>query len=64
MKREEVEYVAKYLECQPVKVVHQYLVEILKLIPIPEWKWETITMDFIIGLPKTKQNRTTQSWLW
>ena len=35
MKREEVEYVTKYLECQQVKVVHQHLVEILKLIPIP-----------------------------
>ena len=21
--------------------------------PIPEWKWEKIAMDFIVGLPKT-----------
>ena len=24
-------------------------------LPIPEWKWEVITMDFIIVLPKSKK---------
>lgn len=36
-----------------IKSKHQYPVGLLHPFPIPKWKWDTITMDFITGLPKT-----------
>ena len=56
MKKEVVEYLAHCIECQQVKVEHQYLAGLLQLLPIPEWKWEIISMDFITGLPKNSKH--------
>jgi hypothetical protein len=53
MKQFIAEYIAKYLECQHVKVEHKHLAGLLQPLPIPEWKWETISMDFITSLPRT-----------
>jgi hypothetical protein len=53
MKQDIAEYIAKCLECQQVKVEHKHPAGLLQPLQIPEWKWETISMDFITGLPKT-----------
>ncbi|KAL0402639.1 UNVERIFIED_CONTAM: Transposon Ty3-I Gag-Pol polyprotein, partial [Sesamum latifolium] len=53
MKKDVAEFVAKCLTCQQVKAEHQAPAGKLHPLSIPEWKWEKITMDFVIGLPRT-----------
>jgi hypothetical protein len=45
--------VAKCDVCQRVKAEHQRPAGLLHPLKIPEWKWEEIGMDFIVGLPRT-----------
>jgi transposase InsO family protein len=40
--------------CQRVKEEHQRLAGLLQSLQVPEWKWEEIAMDFIVGLPRTQ----------
>ena len=62
MKKDIAEFVARCLVCQQVKAEHQRLAGLLQRIPIPEWKWEHITMDFVykvcsgivVGLSRTR----------
>jgi hypothetical protein len=53
MKNDVAKFVAKCLTCQQVKAEHQRPGGLLQQMEIPEWKWDEITMDFIVGLPKT-----------
>lgn len=51
MKRDIADFVARCLECQRVKAEHQHPAGLLQPHGVPEWKWDTISIDFIIGLP-------------
>ncbi|KAL0434126.1 UNVERIFIED_CONTAM: hypothetical protein Slati_2746900 [Sesamum latifolium] len=53
MKKDVAEFVAKCMTCQQVKAEHQVPAGKLRPLSIPEWKWEKITMDFVVGLPRT-----------
>ena len=55
MKRDVVEYVSKCLTCQQVKAEHQVPTGLLNPLPIPQWKWDNISMDFVSGFPLTQQ---------
>nr|GEZ62659.1 putative reverse transcriptase domain-containing protein [Tanacetum cinerariifolium] len=52
MKADIATYVSKCLTCAKVKAEHQKPSGILQQPEIPVWKWERITMDFIVGLPR------------
>ena len=49
MKREITEFVSNCGICQQVKIEHQQLAGELQSLSISEWKWEDISMDFMIG---------------
>ena len=51
MRRDVAEFVKKCLVCQQVKAEHQRPMGLLQPLEIPEWKWEDIAMDFVVGLP-------------
>jgi hypothetical protein len=52
MKKDVVDYIARCMECHKVKAEHRHTTCLLQPLPIPEKKWEVITMDFITGLPR------------
>nr|GFA21416.1 reverse transcriptase domain-containing protein [Tanacetum cinerariifolium] len=53
MKADITTYVSKCLTCAKVKAEHQKPSGLFQQPDIPIWKWDRITMDFIVGLPKT-----------
>nr|GEU66597.1 retrotransposable element Tf2 [Tanacetum cinerariifolium] len=53
MKKDIARYVSKCLTCSKVKAKHQRPSILLQQQEIPQWKWEKITMDFIVKLPRT-----------
>ncbi|KAK2420476.1 hypothetical protein QL285_031201 [Trifolium repens] len=55
MKKDVAEYVASCLTCQKAKIEHQRPAGMLQSLDIPEWKWDSISMDFITGLPRTRR---------
>jgi hypothetical protein len=54
MKKDVAAHVALCDVGQRIKAEHQRLVGLLQPLQIPEWKWEEIGMDFIVGLPHTR----------
>ncbi|GKE62460.1 putative reverse transcriptase domain-containing protein, partial [Tanacetum coccineum] len=52
-------YVSKCLTCAKVKTEHQRPSGLLVQPDIPQWKWDNITMDFVMKLTKSSQGYDT-----
>nr|GEV99166.1 putative reverse transcriptase domain-containing protein [Tanacetum cinerariifolium] len=61
MKADITTFVSKCLTCAKVKVKHQKPSGLLQQPKILDWKWEKITMDFVLGLPRTPM-QSSQQW--
>ena len=61
LKKDIIKYVQECITCQKNKSEQNYLVSLVQPLPIPNKKWESISMDFIIGLPKVQEK---DSILW
>jgi hypothetical protein len=55
MKIEIARYVARCDTCRRVNAIYMKTAGPLQSLPIPAWKWKDISMDFIVGLPRTTQ---------
>jgi predicted aspartyl protease len=54
MYRDTKKYVHTCMECQRIKSSNQKKAGLLQPLPIPKARWDQVTMDFIVQLPKTK----------
>jgi hypothetical protein len=50
MKRERAHYVSECDTCRKVKADYMKPGGLLQPLSIPDWKWDDISMDFIVGL--------------
>jgi hypothetical protein len=51
MKRELARYVSECDTCRKVKADYMKPGGLFQPLNIPDWKWDDISMDFIVGLP-------------
>ncbi|KAJ9545298.1 hypothetical protein OSB04_025005 [Centaurea solstitialis] len=59
MKKDIAHFVERCVTCLQVKIEHQRPYGKLQQLPIPEWTWEHITMDFVTKLPRTPKGYDT-----
>lgn len=52
MNNDVVVFVCSCLNCQKSKIEHQKPYGLMKPLSIIEWKWDSISMDFVVGLSK------------
>ncbi|XP_024013310.1 uncharacterized protein LOC112087599 [Eutrema salsugineum] len=53
MKRDISAWISQCATCQQVKAEQMAPSGLLQNLPLPEWKWDMVTIDFVTGLPRT-----------
>ncbi|GMH17037.1 hypothetical protein Nepgr_018878 [Nepenthes gracilis] len=56
MRKKIMDFVGKYLVCQQLKAERKKPFGSLQPLLIPNWKWEDISIDFVLGLPMIPRN--------
>ena len=64
MKQDITKYITECDICGRVKADHMRTPGFVQPLPIPFWKWEDISMDFVVGLPHTTRGMTLFESLW
>ena len=49
IKKEISEFVYACLVCQKAKIEHQKPSGMLQPLDVPEWKWDSVSMNFVVG---------------
>ena len=57
--KKEVANIARCLEYHKVKYEHRNPDNFLQPLPILEWKWDVVTIDFITKTPKTRKKHAS-----
>ena len=58
MKKDVAEFVSRCLVCQQVKAEKKKSGGLLHPLEVPQWKWESVSMDFVDGLPRSRKGNT------
>ena len=59
MKKDVADFVSKCMTCQRVKAEQKKPGGLLHPLEVPQWKWDSISMDFIDGLPRSRRGNTS-----
>ena len=59
MKKDIAEFVSRCLVCQQVKPERQLPKGLMQPLPVPEWKREHISMDFVTALPRSPKGNNS-----
>lgn len=63
VKKDVAEFVYSCLACQKSKIEHQKLYELMQPLSIHKWKWDGISMDFMVGCQRLLKE-ITQFGFW